>query len=188
MTATTVSSTARVTAQATSGTMADLGHSRPETPAWGHAAPDARRRTSLGAVVYFSSVSGNTARFLVACRFDAEGLDVFRLPLRRTDPPVHVREPFVLVVPTYGGGSGHRAVPMQVKAFLNDPANRRWIRGVIGSGNANFGQAYCLAADIIAAKCAVPVLYRFELLGTPEDRQAVRRGIPGFLHARATRM
>ena len=64
--------------------------------------------------------------------------------------------------------------------FLNDPANREWIRGVIASGNTNFGEAYCAAGDIIAAKCKVPYLYRYELMGTPEDTAAVRNGLVRF--------
>ena len=85
------------------------------------------------------------------------------------------------MVPTYGGGVVKKAVPIQVKRFLNDPANREWIRGVIASGNTNFGEAYCAAGDIIAAKCKVPYLYRYELMGTPEDTAAVQTARP-LLH------
>mgnify|MGYP002225214081 CR=1 FL=1 len=66
------------------------------------------------------------------------------------------------------------------QTLLNDPANREWIRGVIASGNTNFGEAYCAAGDIIAAKCKVPYLYRYELMGTPEDTAAVRNGLVRF--------
>ena len=151
---------------------AEVELSSPEAPAKG---------TRLGAVVYFSSASRNTARFIAGCHLDDEGVDVFRLPLRRGDPELQVRERYVLVLPTYGGGTPERAVPPQVKTFLNDPANRKWIRGVVASGNTNFGAYYCLAGYIVARKCHVPLLYTFELTGTPEDRQAVRRGIPRFL-------
>ena len=84
------------------------------------------------------------------------------------------------MVPPYGGGVVKKPVPIQVKRFLNDPANREWIRGVIASGNTNFGEAYCAAGDIIAAKCKVPYLYRYELMGTPEDTAAVRNGLVRF--------
>lgn len=136
---------------------------------------------ALGALVYFSSASENTARFVARCRLEERGVDVFRIPLRPSDPPLSVREPFVLMVPTYGGGDIRKAVPMQVKCFLNDPDNRRWIRGVIASGNTNFGEAYCAAGDVIAAKCQVPYLFRFELMGTPEDEATVRDQLPRFL-------
>lgn len=140
---------------------------------------------AIGAVVYFSSASENTARFVANCRLEEEGIDVYRIPLRPADPPLDVREPYVIMVPTYGGGNAKKAVPVQVKKFLNDPENRRWIRGVIASGNTNFGEAFCAAGDIISKKCAVPFLYYFELMGTPEDVTKVRRGIVEFFHNHA---
>ena len=120
-------------------------------------------------IVYFSSVSGNTARFI-----NKLGLRAERIPLYRQDEPLHVDEPYVLIVPTYGGGHGESAVPKQVIRFLNDESNRRHITGVISMGNTNFGAAYCIAGDIIARKCEVPHLDRVELFGTPEDVERVR--------------
>ncbi|NEG78492.1 class Ib ribonucleoside-diphosphate reductase assembly flavoprotein NrdI [Bifidobacterium avesanii] len=131
-------------------------------------------------MVYFSSASENTARFVAGCHLEDEGIDVRRIPLRASEPPLTVSRPFILMVPTYGGGVVKKAVPIQVKKFLNDPANRQWIRGVIASGNTNFGEAYGAAGDIIAAKCHVPYLYRFELMGTPEDTRKVRDGVARF--------
>jgi protein involved in ribonucleotide reduction len=51
---------------------------------------------------------------------------------------------------------------------------------VIAAGNTNFGVDYCLAGKVIATKCQVPVLYRFELLGTPDDVTAVQNGMEQF--------
>lgn len=115
-------------------------------------------------LVYFSSRSGNTHRFVGKL-----GLEATRLPIDEEADTVKVTEPYVLVVPTYGGGHVGKAVPVPVIRFLNDPDNRALIRGVISAGNTNFGEAYCLAGTIVAAKCHVPHLDRFELLGTPED-------------------
>jgi len=123
-----------------------------------------------GPVVYFSSVSENTHRFV-----NRLGLPTSRIPLRAADPHLQATRPFLLVVPTYGGGNGKGAVPKQVIKFLNDPTNRALMRGVVAAGNTNFGQAYCLAGDIIAAKCGTPYLHRFELLGTPDDVALVHR-------------
>ena len=53
-------------------------------------------------------------------------------------------------------------------------------KGVIAAGNTNFGAAYCIAGDIISQKCQVPYLYRFELLGTPENVAKVRQGVTEF--------
>ena len=56
-----------------------------------------------------------------------------------------------------------------MKAFLRSPANRRSLVGIIGSGNRNFGEYYQAAARELAAASGRPVLFEFELSGTPED-------------------
>ena len=134
----------------------------------------------MAAVVYFSSASNNTARFVEHCAFEGAGIHTARIPLRAADEALHIDEPFVLICPTYGGGEATKAVPVQVKRFLNDPANRQWIRGVIAAGNTNFGTAYAAAGPIIARKCHVPLMYRFELMGTSDDVRAVRKGLIEF--------
>jgi protein involved in ribonucleotide reduction len=126
-------------------------------------------------LIYFSSASENTRRFIAKL-----GADAARIPLHAKDEPLVACEPFVLVVPTYGGTGGEGSVPKQVIRFLNNPDNRRLLRGVIGAGNTNFGDNYCMAGDIIAAKCKVPHLYRFELMGTPEDVSRVQEGLEEF--------
>ncbi len=126
----------------------------------------------MSSLVYFSSVSENTHRFVQRL-----GLPARRIPLTPAQGFLRVDDPYVLVVPTYGGGNEGGAVPRQVVKFLNDPHNRSLLRGVIAAGNTNFGEAYCLAGTIIAAKCHVPYLYGFELLGTPEDVTRVREGL-----------
>lgn len=117
-------------------------------------------------IVYFSNYSGNTKRFVEKLTDNAR-----RIPIdysADTDT-VGVCVPYILVVPTYGGGNEKSAIPRQVRAFLNVPENRELLRGVIGTGNTNFGEHYCKAADIIAAKTGVPIVARVEILGTQED-------------------
>ncbi|GGM63310.1 class Ib ribonucleoside-diphosphate reductase assembly flavoprotein NrdI [Microbacterium saperdae] len=127
-------------------------------------------------LVFFSSVSENTRRFV-----DRLDRTAVRIPLRpRVEGLIRVAQPFVLVVPTYGGGERAGAVPKQVISFLNDPANRALIRGVITAGNTNFGEHYCLAGPVVSAKCQVPELYRFELLGTQRDIEQVNNGLTRF--------
>lgn len=131
-------------------------------------------------IVYFSSTTRNTDRFV-------RKLDIpsARIPLRRGEEFLTVDEPYVLICPTYGGGASitgdeSRPVPKQVVHFLNDDHNRSLLRGVIASGNLNFGEDFCRAGDIIAAKCQVPYLYRFELMGTPHDVSRVQEGLTEF--------
>lgn len=126
-------------------------------------------------VVYFSSATENTKRFVEKLGFAAD-----RIPLRPADPFLNVDKPYVLIIPTYGGGNTKGAVPKQVIKFLNDEANRALCVGVISSGNTNFGTAYCLAGDIISAKLKVPHMYKYELLGTPTDVAKVQEGLREF--------
>lgn len=116
--------------------------------------------------VYYSGASNYTHRFM-----QKVGGRLIRIPLH-PDDTIQVEEPFVLVLPTYG--SKKRKVPPQVVKFLNVEQNRKNLRGVIGTGNTNFNAEYCIAAEIVARKCDVPVLHRLELLGMPEDVQVVQ--------------
>lgn len=134
-------------------------------------------------VVYFSSVTENTHRFV-----EKLGLPSARIPLHRNDDPLIVDEPYVLICPTYGGGASmnggdtlnhqnSRPVPVQVIRFLNNKHNRDLIRAVVAGGNSNFGSDFGLAGEIIAKKCHVPYVYRFELMGNSEDVLVLREGL-----------
>lgn len=128
----------------------------------------------MSALVFFSSSSENTLRFV-----ERLGLPATRIPLDERQR-IRVDEPYILIVPSYGFGGTAGAVPRQAIRFLNDPHNRALIRGVIASGNRNFGEAYGRAGDVISQKCGVPCLYRFELMGTPRDIDTVRKGVSEF--------
>lgn len=127
-------------------------------------------------MVYFSSVSENTKRFV-----DKLDPNAIRIPLKTEDAAefVHDRDS-VLVVPTYGGGNDNSTVPKQVIKFLNNPENRKHIKAVIAGGNTNFGSHFGKAGDIVADKLGVPVLYRFEITGTPEDVIEVKERLAQF--------
>jgi protein involved in ribonucleotide reduction len=123
-------------------------------------------------LVYFSSVTENTSRFI-------QKLDVpaVRIPLKTAEAAEFtVDEDFVLVTPTYADGR----VPPQVVKFLNLEQNRVRCKGVIGSGNRNFFEDFAKAGDIISAKLQVPLLYQFELAGTPEDVTKTQEGLQAF--------
>lgn len=119
-------------------------------------------------LLYFSSATENTRRFV-------ERLE--RPALRILGGPLLAAEPFVLICPSYGDGEGRGSVPKPVIRFLNDPANRALIRGVIGAGNRNFGRLFAHGGGVVAEKCGVPLLYRFELSGTEQDVERVNKGL-----------
>ncbi|MDO5603814.1 MAG: class Ib ribonucleoside-diphosphate reductase assembly flavoprotein NrdI [Paracoccus sp. (in: a-proteobacteria)] len=129
----------------------------------------------MAQLVYYSSRSGNTAKFVARL-----GLDALRVPIDDADPMPVPGQPYVLICPTYADGEGRGAVPHQIIRFLNDPARRSLIRGVISSGNRNFGPYYAASGDIISRKCAIPLLTRFELAGTDHDIARIRDGLHRF--------
>jgi protein involved in ribonucleotide reduction len=123
-------------------------------------------------IVYFSNYSGNTKRFVEKVK---DGTwSVTRIPIDNGIDSITVSDPYILFVPTYGGGSEKSAIPRQVRHFLNVPKNRELIRGIVGLGNTNFGEHYCKAADMISQKTGVPVIARVEIFGTEDDVNKVK--------------
>ncbi len=123
-------------------------------------------------LIYFSTHSGNTHKFVQRL-----GMPTVRIPISPKDNMVIADEPFILVTPTYADNEGNGAVPKQVIKFLNNKNNRQLMIGVIAGGNTNFGQFYGYAGTVIAKKCNVPLLYKFELTGTLKEIQDVKQGV-----------
>lgn len=124
---------------------------------------------SIG-IVYFSNYSGNTKRLVEKLHGVAT-----RIPIDwDSNNPTVVSSEYVLIVPTYGGGSEKSAIPRQVRHFLNVEQNRNLLRGVIGTGNTNFGEHFCKAAEMISAKTGVPIIARVEIFGTDEDVNKIK--------------
>ena len=130
---------------------------------------------TVGELIFYSSASGNTLRFIQKL-----GLAAQRIPISPDDPMPEPKGPYVLICPTYADGQGRGAVAKQVIHFLNNSDRRALLRGVIASGNRNFGTTYACAGKVIADKCNVPVLYRFELAGIETDFVRVRAGLEKF--------
>lgn len=121
-------------------------------------------------IAYFSNVSNNTGRFVG--KLD---LSRVRIPIKwDEESPLVMSTEYVLVVPTYGGGNDGHTIPKQVKKFLSIKENIDLLRGVVGTGNTNFGSHYCKAAEVISAKFDVPLLYRVEITGTQDDIEQVK--------------
>lgn len=116
-------------------------------------------------IVYFSNYSGNTKKFVEKLNGNSIRIPIDNVP----GGDILMDREYVLVVPTYGGGSDKSAIPRQVRQFLNVEQNRNLLRGVIGTGNTNFGEHYCKAAEMISAKTGVPIIAKVEIFGTQED-------------------
>lgn len=130
-------------------------------------------------IVYFSSKSNNTHRFV-----EKLGIKNARIPIS-LDETLQVEQDYILISPTYGGGGKETkgAVPKQVIHFLNEAENRKHCKGVVASGNTNFGDTFALAGILLSNKLNVPLLYQFELLGTAEDVKNMRKIASEFWQA-----
>lgn len=106
--------------------------------------------------------------------------EVLRIPASIKDAgELLVSEPFVLITPTYEHMGTHGQpttyTPRQVEAFLTH--NSEHMKGVIGCGNRNYQDEFARAADDVAQKFNVPMLYKVEYSGTEEDVQILSRGL-----------
>ena len=122
-----------------------------------------------GGLVYFSSVSENTHRFVQKL-----GLPAIRIPLhgrirRSTSRTCWCCRPTAAAerrrMSTPAG-----TCPSRSSHSSTTSTTGRCIRGVIAAGNTNFGAEFCYAGDVVSRKCGVPYLYRFELMGTARRR------------------
>ena len=104
-------------------------------------------------------------------KIDNGNFNTYRIPIDSRDERVYpfAPDPYILFVPTYGGGSDRSAIPRQVRRFLNVPENRDALRGIVGFGNTNFGEHFCKAANLISQKTGVPIIARVEIFGTQDD-------------------
>ena len=106
-------------------------------------------------IVY--SLTGNCKRFVDMCEIPEE--DVIYLQ----DIDYDVNFDYILITPTFGFGE----VPVAVSKFLKE--NYKHLKGVVGSGNKNWGERFANAAEIISSKYSIPILMKIELHGNKKD-------------------
>lgn len=85
--------------------------------------------------------------------------------IRINDGSEEVNEPYILF--TYTDGMGD--IPYEVDTFLQSGKNKDFIKGVVCSGDKNYGDCYCGAGDKISEQYGVPCFYKLENDGTDED-------------------
>lgn len=78
---------------------------------------------------------------------------------------------------TYTDGYGD--VPREVEDFLQK--NHQYLKGVIVSGDKNYGEAFCQAGDTISLKYHVPCFYKVENEGTEEDIRKIKKVIQKYV-------
>ncbi|WP_449386208.1 class Ib ribonucleoside-diphosphate reductase assembly flavoprotein NrdI [Cellulomonas soli] len=121
-------------------------------------------------IYYYSSSSGLVRSFAERLGRPVHNLAEREHRLSEADGP------WVLLTPSYKTGNDtNDTIPEGVRRFLRSETNRRRLVGVMGSGNRNFGRHYQMAAREVARRSGRPVLFEFELAGTPWDVEEARR-------------
>lgn len=110
----------------------------------------------MSLLVVYASRTGNLRRFI-------KKLD-YPHALELKEGNEIVQEPYLLLVYTSSFGS----IPSVIEKFLE--GNSSYLRGVVGSGNRNWGFNYSKASFTISSRYQVPHLQTFEMSGVAKDR------------------
>lgn len=90
------------------------------------------------------------------------------LPNIEISEGLHLKVPFLLF--TYTDGLGD--VPARVSFFMKH--NHPYCRGVIVSGNSNFGHdVFGMAGDKLAMEYGIPLICKLDLRGFPQDYEKI---------------
>ena len=106
-------------------------------------------------LIVYASKTGNIERFL-----KKTGVSPI---LKITDGSEIINEDFILL--TYTTGIGE--VPVEVIEFTKN--NYSHMKGLIGSGNKNWGGAFCNAVTLLSQQYNITILMTFEMSGNKHD-------------------
>lgn len=131
----------------------------------------------------YISLSGNTDSFVKRLRDylllntklkEVNLLNVKELA-KNNIPFNEVSNNFVAFLPTYlEGGNGidngdKEILTTPLREYIRYKDNYKKCLGIVGSGNKNFNNQYCLTAKQYSQEFGFPVLYNFELRGLDID-------------------
>ena len=108
-------------------------------------------------LIVYLSLTGNTRRFV-------EKLDMKSLELEHTEPFVEVDEDYVVIIPTYSD-----TISDIVCDFIDFKNNRKFLKGIVGGGEKNFGSQYIFSAKDVSREYSSPLVFNFEKSGTNDD-------------------
>lgn len=137
--------------------------------------------------IIYISIEGNTRSFLTRMSayakqqhsFNPTNLELNLKEVSEQTEPAEETEPFFVFVPTYlDGGDG---ITSGFTEIMTNPLgeyvayghNADHCIGIVGSGNRNFNEQYCLTARKYAKQFNSPLLADYELRGTSQDIQVI---------------
>lgn len=137
--------------------------------------------------ILFISIEGNTRSFVKKLADYAAGMH----DQDSQNPVVQLKEiseqtdfadesdPYFAFVPTYldgGNGIDNGVKELMTNAlgeYIGYAKNASLCHGIVGSGNKNFNEQYCLTAKRYASEFNVPFLTDYELRGTGRDVERI---------------
>lgn len=129
--------------------------------------------------IVFISLSGNTLSFVKRLSLyleEKQGIHTNPINIKNLKHETFpVEDDFVAILPTYlEGGNGIDSGEVEILTnplgdFIAAHDNYKHCMGIIGSGNKNFNNQYCLTAKQYAKRFGFPMLGDFELRGTNDD-------------------
>ncbi|MFA1312331.1 class Ib ribonucleoside-diphosphate reductase assembly flavoprotein NrdI [Streptococcus dysgalactiae] len=129
--------------------------------------------------IVFISLSGNTLSFVKRLSLyleEKQGIHTNPINIKNLKHETFpVKDDFVAILPTYlEGGNGIDSGEVEILTnplgdFIAAHDNYKHCMGIIGSGNKNFNNQYCLTAKQYAKRFGFPMLGDFELRGTQDD-------------------
>ncbi|CUS26476.1 NrdI family protein [Paucilactobacillus oligofermentans DSM 15707 = LMG 22743] len=145
--------------------------------------------------ILYISIEGNTQSFLDRlCRYsdqqNAINPDMPLVKLHEITEQTDFKDEqdeFFVFVPTYlDGGNG---IDSGVKELMTNPLgeyiafhnNARLCCGIIGSGNLNFNEQYCLTARRYSKNFNAPVIDDYELRGTSSDIERIYNNMANII-------
>lgn len=106
-------------------------------------------------LIVYDSLTGNVERFVSKMSNNFRKVKIKK--------GLIVEESFILITYTFNFGD----IPKRTQQFLKE--NSKYLKGVVSSGNKNWGKNYALAANKISDEFNVPLLHKFEMSGTKND-------------------
>jgi len=116
-------------------------------------------------LVVYLSLTGNTRRFV-------EKLDMKSLEINQMQPEVEVNEDYVFILPTYSDELTDIA-----ERFITYKNNKKYLKGIIGSGEKNFGTKYIFSAKDLSKRVNAPIIFDFEKSGNNTDIETFKKEV-----------
>ncbi|QGG60201.1 class Ib ribonucleoside-diphosphate reductase assembly flavoprotein NrdI [Loigolactobacillus bifermentans] len=133
--------------------------------------------------ILYISISGNTRSFVETLQdyaedqhaADASAPLIELKEISDATPDDDETTPYFAFVPTYlTGGNGidngyQELMTEALGEYISIGDNRKYCWGVVGSGNRNFNEQYCLTARQYSEAYGFPFIGDYELRGTTQD-------------------